>query len=116
MALRPIDHYFLNHEEPTKTCLLFLRQFILDKDSRIAEAWKYGMPFYTYNGKMFCYLWVHKKYHQPYVGIVEGKRIDHPDLLVEKRARMKILLIDPTKDLPIRKIDTILKTVLALYR
>jgi hypothetical protein len=115
MALRPIDDYFLHQEEPTKSCLLFLRQFILQKDSHITEAWKYGMPFYCYNGKMFCYLWVHKKYHQPYIGIVEGNRINHPDLLVEKRARMKILLIDPTKDLPKSKINSILKTVLALY-
>jgi hypothetical protein len=58
----------------------------------------------------------HKKYHQPYIGIVEGNRINHPDLLVEKRARMKILLIDPTKDLPISKLNRILKTVLALYK
>ena len=74
------------------------------------------MPFYCYQGKMFCYLWVHKKYQQPYIGIVEGKRIDHPDLLVEKRARMKILLIDPGKDLPINKINHILNAVLALYK
>jgi hypothetical protein len=48
---------------------------------------------------MFCYLWVHKKYQRPDIGIVEGNRINHPDLLVEKRARMKIL-----------------KAVLALYK
>jgi hypothetical protein len=74
------------------------------------------MPFYCYKGKMFCYLWVYKKYQQPYIGIVEGKRINHPDLLVEKRTRMKILLIDPSKDLPISKINNILKEVLALYQ
>ena len=116
MVLRPIDNYFLQQEEPTKGCLLFLRQTILKKDGNITEAWKYGMPFYCYYGKMFCYLWVHKKYQQPYIGIVEGKRIDHPDLLIEKRARMKILLVDPGKDLPINKINHILKSVLALYK
>jgi len=52
---------------------------------------------------MFCYLWVHKKYGKPYLGIVEGKKIKHPDLLTEKRARMKILLIDPEKDLPAKR-------------
>ena len=83
MVLRPIDNYFLQQEEPTKSCLLFLRQTILKKDGNITEAWKYGMPFYCYHGKMFCYLWVHKKYQQPYIGIVEGKRIDHPDLLLQ---------------------------------
>ena len=65
---------------------------------------------------MCCYLWVHKTLHQPYIGIVEGKLIDHSDLVQEKRARMKILLLDPGKDLPIKKIDTILKAMLALYR
>jgi hypothetical protein len=114
--LRPIDNYFLQKEEPVKSCLQFLRAYILKQDINITEAWKYGMPFYCYKGKMFCYLWVHKKYHQPYIGIVEGKRINHPELIVEKRARMKILLSDPTIDIPIKKIDNILKEVIALYK
>ncbi len=114
--LRPIDNYFLQKDEPVKSCLQFLREHILKQSPHIAEAWKYGMPFYCYNGKMFCYLWVHKKYHQPYLGIVEGKKINHPDLIIEKRARMKILLLDPNKNIPVKKIDKILKDVLALYK
>jgi hypothetical protein len=113
--LKPIDQFFMNLEEPAKTCLQFLRTHILNLDDQISESWKYGMPFFCYDGKMACYLWFHKKYRQPYLGIVEGKRIDHPDLLQEKRARMKILLIDPEKDLPMKKIDLILKKVLSLY-
>jgi hypothetical protein len=74
------------------------------------------MPFYCYRGKMCCYLWVHKKYHQPYIGIVEGARVHHPDLLPEKRARMKILLIDPARDVPIKKIKTILQEMVDLYK
>jgi len=59
---------------------------------------------------------VHKQYRQPYIGIVEGKLIDHPDLIVEKRARMKILLLDAGKDLPMKKIGVILQAMLTLYR
>ena len=114
--LRVIDNYFLQKEEPIKSCLQFLREHILNQDANITEAWKYGMPFYCYNKKMCCYLWVHKKYQQPYIGIVEGKHIHHPGLIIEKWARMKILLIDPAKDIPVKKIDTILKEVLALYK
>ena len=114
--LRPIDNYYLEKEEPIKSCLDFLRGHILKQDENITEAWKYGMPFFCYNGKMFCYLWVHKKWHQPYIGIVEGKKINHPDLVIDKRARMKIFLIDPNKDLPMRKINSILKEVIALYK
>ena len=113
--LRPIDNYFLQKDEPVKSCLQFLREHILKQDDNIVETWKYGMPFYWFKGKMFCYLWVHKKINQPYIGIVEGKQINHPDLIIEKRARMKIFLVDPNKDIPVRKINTILKTTLALY-
>ena len=114
--LRVIDNYFLQKEEPIKSCLQFLREHILNQDANITEAWKYGMPFYCYNKKMCCYLWVHKKYQQPYIGIVEGKHIHHPGLIIEKWARMKILLIDPAKDIPVKKIDAILKEVLTLYK
>ncbi len=64
---------------------------------------------------MFCYLWTHKKYKQPYIGIVEGKHIHDPDLLQEKRARMKILLLDPGKDIPQKRIHTLLDKMLAFY-
>jgi hypothetical protein len=113
--LSPIDNYFLQKDEPVRSCLQFLREFICSRDDNIMETWKYGMPFYCYKGKMFCYLWVHKKYLQPYIGIVEGKSIDHPDLIIEKRKRMKILLLDPLKDIPVKKIDKILKKVLSQY-
>jgi hypothetical protein len=116
MSLRPIDQYFLHQEEPIKSCLQFLRSYILQLDENISEAWKYGMPFYCYRGKMCCYLWVHKKYHQPYIGIVEGASIGHPDLIQEKRARMKILLIDPARDIPVKKIKGILKEMVDLYK
>jgi Domain of unknown function (DU1801) len=114
--LRPIDNYFLQNQEPFKSCLQFLRQYILKMDVNITEKWLYGMPFFYYKGKRFCYLWIHKKYRKPYIGIVDGNKISHPDLLLEKRTRMKILLIDPDKDMPVKKINAVLKKVLALYK
>ena len=116
MPLRPIDNWFLQKEEPVKSCLQYLRELILQQDQHITETWKYGMPVYCYNGKMCCYLWVHKKYQQPYLGIVEGRKIDHPDLIAERRARMKILLIDAGKDIPTKKISIILKKVVSLSK
>lgn len=92
-----------------------MRQLILSYDTNITEAWKYGMPFYNYNGKMCAYLWVHKKLHQPYIGIVAGSIITDPDFIQEKRARMKILLIDPNKKHTRKKIKATLKQVVAFY-
>ena len=114
--LREIDDYFLQKDEPVKGCLLFLRAYIQNFDTTITEAWKYKMPFYCYKGKMFCYLWVHIKNAQPYIGIVEGKKIDHPGLIIENRSRMTIFLIDPNKDLPIEEINAILKMAIKLYK
>ena len=114
--LRDIDNYFLQKEEPVKGCLLFLREHIINFDERITEAWKYRMPFYCYNGKMFCYLWVHKKNGLPYIGFVEGNKLHHPELIIEKRSRMKILLIDPEIDLPVDKIDGLLKEAIGFYK
>jgi hypothetical protein len=114
--MRPIDNYFLQKEEPIKSCLQFLRTHILKQNEEITEAWKYGMPFYCYHGKMLCYLWVHKTLNKPYLGLVDGHRINHPDLLQEKRARMKIFLIDPTKNIPIRKLNALLKLAVELRK
>ena len=44
------------------------------------EIWD---AFFCYKGKMFCYLWVHKKNKQPYLCIVEGKYFDEPFLIQE---------------------------------
>ena len=114
--IRDIDNYFLEKDEPVKSYLLTLRDYILQYDKNITAAWQYNMPFYCYKGKRFCYLWVHKKLKQPYLGIVDGKKINHPDLILEKRARMKIMLFDPMKDVPLKTIHLILKTILSLHR
>ncbi|HMV08856.1 MAG TPA: DUF1801 domain-containing protein [Cyclobacteriaceae bacterium] len=110
------ENFYLQQKEPVKSCLLAMRDIILAADPDVTTAWKYGMPFFCYKGKMFCYLWVHKKYKQPYLGIVEGNRFDEPFLIQEKRSRMKIMLLDPVKDLPVRKINFILKKAFSFYK
>jgi Domain of unknown function (DU1801) len=116
MNITEQDHYYLKQEEPIRSCLLALREIILSQDKDVAAAWKYGMPFFCYKGKMFCYLWVHKKHQQAYIGFVEGKHLLHKALIQEERARMKILLMDANKDLPVKLIQSLLKQALDLYR
>ncbi|WP_342328664.1 DUF1801 domain-containing protein [Pedobacter sp. FW305-3-2-15-E-R2A2] len=112
--LTPLDNFYFNKEEPIRGCLLTLRDLILKQDPRITTEWKYGMPFFYFKGKMYCYLWIHKKYGQPYIGMANGNKLDHPELLTEKRARMKILLTDPNKDLDVAMIESILQQALKL--
>lgn len=111
-----LHNYYLSKTEPNKSCLLALRSFILQQDVEITETRKYGMPCFCYKKKMFCYLWTDKKKEEPYVLMVEGQYLTHPALEAGNRSRMKILRINPEKDLPIATLKTILQTALDLYR
>lgn len=116
MTANEMDNWYLKQEEPLKSSLLALRSLILQQGPDITVAWRYSMPFFCYKGKRFCYLWVHKKWKQPYIGIVDGNKIEHPELLAEKRSRMKILLIDMDKDFPIKTIQEILNEAIGLVK
>ncbi|WP_240628101.1 DUF1801 domain-containing protein [Flavobacterium anhuiense] len=74
------------------------------------------MPFFSYKGKMFCYLWIHKKLKEPYMGIVEGKHFDEVFLIQENRSRMKIMLFDVNEDLPLKQIEIIIRKAIDLYK
>ena len=112
--LKPADAYFENLDGPTRECMLYLRRHILAFDARMHEKLSYGMPFYLYGNKRLCYLWTQKSGGKPYVGFVDGNRMDHPLLLAEKRARMKIFPVDPDKDLPLSILDELLQQAIAL--
>lgn len=114
--MKALDNFYFNQVEPARSTLTALKKIILLQDKEITNEWKYGMPFFCYKRKMFCYLWMHKKYEQPYIGIVEGKYFEQPFLIQEKRSRMKIMLINPTEDLPITTITSILQQALNLYK
>lgn len=114
--MRELDHFYLNKEEPNKSCLLALRSIILEQDENITETQKYGMPCFCYEKKMFCYLWTDKKTNEPYILMVEGKLLDHPKLEEGNRSRMKIFRVNPNKDLAIVTIESILQKALDLYR
>lgn len=111
-----LQNYYLNKVEPNKCCLLALRSIILDQDKNITETQKWGMPCFCYKKKMFCYLWTDKKTDEPYILMVEGKFLDHSELEKGNRSRMKILRINPNKDLPLQTIKTILQIGLDWYQ
>ena len=111
-----LDNFYLSKEEPNRSCLLAMRDILLAQDEKVNETRKYGMPCFCYGKKMFAYLWVDKKTHEPYILMVEGNRLDHPALEAGTRARMKILRVDPNADLPLEAIEEVLGMALDLYR
>lgn len=115
MNTTALDNFYLQQPEPLQSCYLALRDIILSQNVQITAEWKYGCPFFYYKRKMFCYLWFHKKFQQPYIAIMKGKAINHQLLIAEGRVNIRIMLFDPEKDLPIKSINNILQQVLELY-
>ncbi len=114
--IEQLQNFYLNKEEPVKSCLLVLRSIIIAQDKNISETQKWGMPCFCYKKRMFCFLWTDKKTQHPYIQFVEGKHITNAALEAGKRTRMKILKISPARNLPVKKIKIILKQALDLYR
>jgi hypothetical protein len=114
--LLPLDQFYLEQDEPLKSSLLALRDIILQHDKNITNAWKFNMPFFLYRGKMFCYIWTHKKLQQPFIGFGEGKRMEHPGLTFENRSRIKIMILDAGKQLPADTIKEVLDMAIDLVK
>ena len=110
-----LERFYSTLEEPIRGYLLEGRELILAHDPHITEAVKYGMPFFLYRKKMFCYFWTRKESGRPYLGLVEGNRLFHPELIQEGRARMKIFLFDPMKKVPVQTISMLLAQAIDLY-
>ena len=113
--MRELDNFYMRQDEPIRGCFLALREIILSQDKNIVPAWKWQLPFFYFKKEMYCYLSFHKKYKKPYLAIVDGHLVEHPALLAEKRKRIRIMLVDPEKDLPIETIEEILRMAIQLY-
>ena len=110
-----LQRFYLSKKEPNKSCLLALRNIILEHDEHITETQKWNMPCFCYQKKMFCFLWIDKKTDEPYILFVEGGRLNHPKLEKGTRSRMKIFRINPKIDFPIHTIKQLLDKALDLY-
>ena len=111
-----LDNFYLQQAEPFRGCMLALRDIILQQDVAITQEWKYGMPFFCYKGKMFCYFWTKKTTGEFYMGFVEGKYLYHPELVAGDRSRIKILPIDPGENIPVELIADIIEQAIGLYK
>lgn len=110
-----LENFYWKQKEPNKSCFLALRDIILNLDNEITIAFKYKLPFFLYKGKMFCYLWQNNKTKEPYIGVVKGSDVEHPALIQGDREKMKILPINPNKDINIELIYQILKMAMKEY-
>jgi len=109
--INDLEKAYAKQEEPNRSCLFALREIILGLSPELTESLKYGMPFFSYKGKMFCYFWKDKKTKEPYVGVMKGSLITHSKLEQGNRSMIKIFRIDPNKDIPIKELTTVLQAM-----
>lgn len=110
-----LDTFYFDKEEPVKGCLLALKNIIVQYNPEFKEKWYYRLPCFMYKNKIFCYLWIDKKTQFPYIAIGKGVRLEHPDLIQGKRTFVKLLMINPQEDIPIKKIYDIFDMAMKLY-
>jgi hypothetical protein len=113
--VKELDNYYLQLNEPIKSCFIALHEIIISFDKNITPEWKYKLPFFYYKGKMLCYLWTNNKTKMPYIGFADGYKLNHPLLIYENTSRMKKLYIAVDEDLLINEIEEILKMAIALH-
>lgn len=114
--MKPVDHFYFDKDEPNKSCLLALKTIIINYNSDFEQRWYYRLPCFMHQNKIFCYLWIDHKTQWPYIAIGNGFKINHPDLIQGKRTFTKILMIDPNKDIPIKKIHEVFNAAMKLYK
>lgn len=107
----PLDNFYISLDEPLKSCMLALRDVVVNYNEQIVAEWKWSTPFFKLNGKMFCYLWKDKKTGLPYISIYRANQLSHPLLETSSRKAFGLIYIDPLKDIPVDEIYDIFDQV-----
>src|SRR5690554_7337932 len=93
-----LHDYYMNKEEPNKSCLFVLRDIILEQDEQITESIKWNSPCFSYKNRMFCFFMIDKKTNQPYLLMRSEEHTSELQsrphlvcrLLLEKKKKKKI--------------------------
>ncbi|MGB1294374.1 MAG: DUF1801 domain-containing protein [Flavobacteriales bacterium] len=113
--MNEIELFFERQPEPNKSTYLSLRDYILSLSDNMTCEWKYGLPYFYFKGKMFCYFWKDKITQEPYIGVARGKLIEHQILESGNRKLVKIIRIDPEKDFPINEMNEVFEALMKTY-
>ena len=110
--MKTLDAFYADLKEPVRSCLEALRTIILKHNPDMSEAFKYGMPSFSYKKKMLCYFWIDKKNKMPYIGFKYGVMLKFPWLETGERTRFSIMYIDPYEDIPLKKVRQTLRALI----
>jgi hypothetical protein len=94
-----LESYYLSKAEPYQSCLLALRDIILNANADICHERKFQIPFFTYKNKKLGYLWLNGK--KLMVGFCFDKRLQEIVPGVKPKDKYESMHIDPNTDIPV---------------
>ncbi len=107
--MNPAEDYIISKPEPWRSMLIELQALIKQTVPEVEEAFKWHLPFYSLNNKMFCFLNFRKTFVDvgfPWGVLIEG----HDDVLIagEKRKNLRSLRYHSPEEIDIKLLQTIL--------
>lgn len=105
--MNDLEKFYFSQSEPNKSVFLALKDIIFSWDENIEQCLKYGLPCFTYQKKILCYLWQDKKTKVPYVLFNYSNFIEHQALDRKGRKLMQSMDIFPDHDIPIKALTTV---------
>ncbi|MGB5943648.1 MAG: DUF1801 domain-containing protein [Leeuwenhoekiella sp.] len=73
--VNPAENYMLSKPEPWRSILIELREIIKQTVPEVQEGYKWSLPFYTLDGRMFCYLNFRKSFVD--ISFLYGNALTH---------------------------------------
>lgn len=96
---KTLEYYYLSKPEPYQSCLLALRDIILNTNPNIQHERKFQIPFFTYKGKKLGYLWLNGK--KLMLGFCMDKSLLPVTPGVQLKDKYESIAINPNDDIPL---------------
>lgn len=100
--IKTLEGYYLSKSEPYQSCLLALRDIVLNAHPDVNHERKFQIPFFTYKGKKLAYLWLDKKKLR--MGFCLDKSLQPITEGIRPKDKYESMIIDPEADIPVKVI------------
>lgn len=109
--MNPAENYILSKPEPWRSILIELQAIIKHTIPEVEEAYKWNLPFYSLNNKMFCFLNFRKTFVD--IGFPWGVHISiHQEKLIAGEGRKNLRSLRYTSS---QEIDVIILQEILLH-
>ena len=94
-----LAYYYLSKPEPYQSCLLALKDIILNASPAICHERKFQIPFFTYEGRKLGYLWLNRK--KLMLGFCLDKSLQEETPGDKLKDKYESIEINPNEDIPV---------------